>query len=450
MKRFDWWQSWPRIFLWSHVIGVVGFYGVNWWRTAPRKNDVVLLQYPQAGSEQHEFPASTPPPSGIQMDQKEMVASAPGRESTVLSEDKPLVSIIVPARNEERNIRRCVSSLLEQDYEHFEVVVVDDGSTDNTGEILDELAATHPNGNRLWVLRLRGLPTGWAGKPHAIHRGVQEASGTWLLFTDADTWHAPNALCSALTQAMAEQADLFTLGSTQELPDFWNKVLMPVAFMGISMLYPPRLVNDPRSPVAVANGQFILIRRKIYDLVGGYARLDLRYTLLDDRDLARVVKDNGFKLRFVDGRGLVHVQMYHGLAEIWSGWRKNAYLGNRGGLPFFLLQLVGLPIISVAPFLLPLFAWFTRKQRVGRISAREANVAMGLEVLSLLAYRRWLNRQLDVPWYYALTQPLAALIFDGILGQSVWRILTRQGVDWRGRAYHNENGVKKKELRATR
>src|SRR5713226_1097040 len=109
MKRFDWWQSWPRIFLWSHVIGVVGFYGVNWWRTAPRKNDVAKvlppsqysqLQPPQSGSEQREIPQSTSPLSSVHTYQKEMVASAPGRESTVLSEDRPLVSIIVPARNE--------------------------------------------------------------------------------------------------------------------------------------------------------------------------------------------------------------------------------------------------------------------------------------------------------------------------------------------------------------
>jgi chlorobactene glucosyltransferase len=437
MQRYDRWRFWPRVFLWSHVIGVVGFYLVNWWRTAPGKNDVVKAII-------FSTPQGTLPLSSISTTQKGGSSSASASENN----DCPLVSIIVPARNEERNIRRCVTSLLEQDYENFEVVVVDDGSTDNTGKILDELTSTHPNGHRLWVLRLRDLPPGWAGKPHAIHTGVQEAGGSWLLFTDADTWHAPNALSLALTQAIAEKADLFTLGSTQQLPDFWNRVLMPVAFMGISMLYPPRLVNDPRSPVAVANGQFILIRRKVYDLVGGYARRDLRYTLLDDRDLARVVKDNGFKLRFVDGRGLVHVQMYHGFAEIWSGWRKNAYLGNRGGLPFFFLQLIGLPMISIVPFLLPLFAWFTRKQGVGKISAAEAGMATGLEVSSLLAYRSWLNKQVDVPWYYAFTQPLAALIFDGILGQSVWRIITRRGVDWRGRAYHNENGVKKKELQA--
>lgn len=422
MKKCAWSQSWPRLFLWSHVIGVVGFYLVNWWRTTPGKNDVVKILSSKKTTDTTDTNRDSP------------------------REDSPLVSIIVPARNEERNIRRCVTSLLEQDYEHFEVIVVDDGSTDRTGAILDELVATHPRGERLWTLRLRHLPSGWAGKPHAIHRGTQEANGIWLLFTDADTWHAPNALRSALTQALEEQADLFTLGATQELPGFWNKVLMPVAFMGVSMLYPPRLVNDPRSPVAVANGQYILIRRKVYDLIGGYARRDLRYTLLDDRDLARVVKENGFKLRFVDGRGLLHVQMYHSFAEIWHGWRKNAYLGNRGGLPFFLVQLVGLLIISVTPFLLPLLARFTRNQSsASRISSEEANLAMGLEVSTLLAYRSWLNKQMQVPWYYALTQPLAALIFDGILGQSVWRILTRQGVDWRGRAYHNE---KQKESRS--
>jgi chlorobactene glucosyltransferase len=424
MQKYNLWESWPRLFLWSHVIGVMGFYLVNWWRTTPDKNDVVKVLSSKKATDRAE------------------------RTLTTFPEDNPLVSIIVPARNEERNIRRCVTSLLEQDYEHFEVIVVDDGSTDRTGAILDELATTHPRSERLWTLRLRHLPTGWAGKPHAIHRGTQEANGTWLLFTDADTWHAPNALRSALTQALEEQADLFTLGATQELPGFWNKVLMPVAFMGVSMLYPPRLVNDPRSPVAVANGQYILLRRKVYDLIGGYARRDLRYTLLDDRDLARVVKENGFKLRFVDGRDLLRVQMYHSFAEIWRGWRKNAYLGNRGGLPFFLVQLVGLFIISVTPFLLPLFAWFGRKQRpAGRVGIGEANLAMGLEVSTLLAYRSWLNKQMHVPWYYAFTQPLAALLFDGILGQSVWRILTRQGVDWRGRAYHND---KQKEPRMAR
>ena len=412
MKKSYWWQSWPRFLLWAHVVGVVGFYLVTWRRTAPDKRDRAMVLPVKAASQ---------PTVG------------------------PLVSIIVPARNEERNIHQCVTSLLEQDYGHYEIIVVDDDSTDNTGCILDELAATHPNGKRLWVLRLRDLPEGWAGKPHALQCGTQEARGEWFLFTDADTWHAPNALRSALTQAMREHTDMFTLGSTQDLPTFWDKVLMPMAYLGISMQYPPRLVNDPLSKVAIANGQYILIRREVYEQIGGYGRPELRGTLLDDRDLAHVVKENGFRLHFVDGRDLVHVRMYHGLHDAWRGWRKNAYLGSRGGIPFVLLELLGLPQMSIIPFLLPLLAWWSRKSNAKGISKTEANVATALEMISLLTYRVWLNRQLKVPVYYVLTHPLAGAIFEGILGESTWRVLTKRGVDWRGRQYHNGRTIGKKD-----
>src|SRR5258708_6511186 len=353
---------WPRLLLWSHVISVVGFYLGLWLRTAPGREDRVKTL-----------------PSGS--------------ENSLPSRKDPLVSIIVPARNEERNIRRCVESLLEQDYDNYEVIVVDDGSTDATPRILDELLASHCNANRLHVLRLRdNLPRGWAGKPRAIHKGTQEAQGEWLLFTDADTWHAPNALRSSLAQAIEERADLFTIGTTQELPTFWDKVLMPMAYMGISVLYPPKLVNDPLSKVAIANGQYILIRRQVYETLGGYARPELKDTLLDDRDLARVVKKQGYKLLFVDGRGLVSVHIYHTLGEIWRGWRKNAYLGNRGGIGFFALQLIGLPMITILPFLLPLLARLTRTRHKGGIGPAEALAATALELTPLLAYRIWLNK----------------------------------------------------------
>jgi len=406
MKKNNWLRFWPHFLLWSHVIGVVGFYLVIWLRTAPNKEDRVKNLPPRSEN----------PPQPVK---------------------GPLVSIIVPARNEEDNIRRCVESLLEQDYDNYEVIVVDDGSTDETPAILDELARSHPHRDRLYVLRLRDdLPEGWAGKPHAIQKGTQEARGKWLLFTDADTYHAPNALRSSLAQAIEEKADLFTIGSTQELPAFWDKVLMPMVYLGISMLYPPKLVNNPRSKVAIANGQYILIRREVYDALGGYARQELRDALLDDRDLAQVVKDHGYKLRFVDGSDLVSVHMYKSLGEIWRGWRKNAYLGNRGGIGFFILQLIGLPMISIVPFLLPLLARVTRIRHGGSIGQREVQAATALELTSLLAYRTWLNQRLRVPWPYALLHPLAGVMLEGILAQSSWRVLTGTGVDWRGRQYY--------------
>jgi len=409
MNKHFWWQSLARITLWSHVIGVVGFYLYIWQRTLPRDEDR-LKKLPLRKN----IPALT--------------ATEQMKE--------PTVSIIVPARNEESNITRCIRSLLEQDYSQFEVIAVDDGSTDATGHLLDELARTHPQGNRLWILRLRDeLPAGWAGKSHALHLGVQEAQGEWLLFTDADTWHAPNALCSVVTQAVQEGMDLFTVGTEQELPSFWERVLMPMAYLGIGMQYPPRLVNNPKSKVAVANGQYLLIRKIVYEITGGYARPDLRGTLLDDRDLAQVVKSNGFKLHFVDGQDLVHVHMYRNLRDTWHGWRKNAYLGSRGGLPFVLLELFGLPMITIIPFLLPLLARLTRTRDGSGISPAEASTASIIELVPLLAYRLWLNTLLRVPWYYAFTHPLAGAIFEGILGESTWRVLTHKGVDWRGRQY---------------
>src|SRR5579859_1706388 len=214
-------HSWSRLLLWSHVLGVIGFYIFLWFRTAPDGEDKKVCRKVE--------PSANP--------------AAPKAER--------FVSIIVPARNEERNIRCCVTSLLEQDYDDFEVIVVDDDSTDGTSAILDDIAHKHPRADRLWVLRLRDLPAGWAGKPHALHAGTLEAPrGDWLLFTDADTWHAPGALRFSVTKAMQDGIDLLSLGAQQELPGFWNKVMMPVAYMGISMQYPPKLVNDPLSPVA--------------------------------------------------------------------------------------------------------------------------------------------------------------------------------------------------------
>ncbi len=409
-------HSWLRLLLWFHAISVAIFYVVLWFRTAPKRDKQ---------------------------------ASASSRQPQESKET--FVSIIVPARNEECNIRRCVTSLLEQDDEHFEVIVVDDNSTDGTAAILEEIAQFHPHRDRLWILRLGKLPQGWAGKPHALHAGVQEARGDWLLFTDADTWHAPDALRTSVARATEEGIDLLTLGSTQELPGFWDRVMMPMAYLGISLQYPIKQVNDPLSPVAIANGQFILIRRAVYDALGGYARPDLRSTLLDDRDLARIVKENGFRLHFVDGRGLVRVHMYRGLADTWRGWRKNAFLGSRGGITFMLLQLLGLPMVAVAPFLLPLLmrAVTRNARRTNGSSANEAGAMTLLELGPLLAYRMWLNGAMQVPWYYAFTHPLAGVLFEGILAQSTWRVLTRKGVDWRGRTYYHAMRTEKGQEKST-
>jgi chlorobactene glucosyltransferase len=130
--------------------------------------------------------------------------------------------------------------------------------------------------------------------------------------------------------------------------------------------------------------------------------------------------------------------MYHGLREAWRGWRKNAFLGSRGGIAFVVLQLIGLPMVAIVPFLLPLVAWISRRGPVrGKvIASSEISAATLLELGPLLAYHMSIDKELRVPWYYAFAYPLAAFLFEGILAQSAWRVLLRKGIDWRGRQYY--------------
>ncbi len=340
----------------------------------------------------------------------------------------PRVSVIVPARDEGRSIRACVESLLAQDYPNVEVIVVDDASTDATPAILEDvLASPLACTGRLRVVRVEALPEGWAGKPHALHTGASQATGKWLLFTDADTSHAPAALRSALRRAQHDHADLFSIITAQDTPDFWGRVIIPIAAMGISMLYPPSRVNDPKSEMALANGQFLLIKREMYERVGGYANPRLRATLVDDRDLAYEVKRAGGRLELVDGRELTRTRMYQSLREHWNGWGKNADLGSPGGALLFPIMLAGLPLVSVLPFALALLG--IARQRMGMALAGIVPVA------AIVAYRSALNRSLAIPWRYVWTHPLGASVFTGILARSYWRGLHGRTVPWRGRSY---------------
>jgi chlorobactene glucosyltransferase len=389
------WHRLGRLAVWGYAAGIGAFYAVAYLRT---RSDATTAREHASSVSSAAVPAAL-----------------------------PLVSVILPARDEERNIRTSVVSLLEQDYPSVEVIVVDDASTDRTPAILREIAAEHPYGKQLRVVRTEELPPGWAGKPHAIHTGASVARGEWLLLTDADTWHAPDALRTAVACALRDGMDLFSYGTTQELPDFWGRVLMPLAYMGIAMQYPAASVNDPTSPIAIANGQYILIKRALYDKLGGYASERLRQTVLDDRDLARATKQAGARMEMVDGRSLVSTRMYRGLAEHWRGWSKNAYAGSRGGAAFFVLMIAGLPLVTIVPFALALIGALTGRRQIA--------AAGGTATVAALAYRAWLQHEMHVPWRYVWTMPLAGAIFTGILGHGFWRSLTRRGVEWKGRSY---------------
>src|SRR5277367_1636015 len=177
---------------------------------------------------------------------------------------RPAVSVIVPARNEEECLGVCLGSLVEQAGVNFEVVVVDDGSTDRTREIAQSFAGVQ-------VVDAGPLPAGWSGKNNALTAGVEQARGEWLLFTDADTVHRPGSLARALAEAKTQGAELLSYSPEQEVQGFWERAVMPVIFAELAGMYRPAAVSDPGSPVAAANGQYLLILREAYNAVGGHA-----------------------------------------------------------------------------------------------------------------------------------------------------------------------------------
>jgi chlorobactene glucosyltransferase len=210
---------------------------------------------------------------------------------------------------------------------------------------------------------------------------------------------------------------------------------MPLAIMGIMLQYPPDKINRPGSKVAIANGQFLLLRRETFEQVGGYGG-KLKGSLLDDRDMALAVKAAGGRLLFINAQHLVTVRMYTGLADIWQGFRKNAFVGSRTPyltVPFFALTAFWL---GVLPFLQLPYALVNRLLKGGK--AKGSNRLLGHSLfqvgLMVLARRRF-DRQLGVPARYAWTLPLSTLIFMGILIDSMVRSLTGQGVSWKGRNY---------------
>jgi chlorobactene glucosyltransferase len=230
------------------------------------------------------------------------------------------VSALIPARNEAENIARAVRSIAEQP-EVIEIIVADDASEDRTPVILEELRTEIP---QLRVLRIDGPPLGWLGKSHALSLASREATGSWLLFTDADTVHRPGSLGELLDRARRDHADLLSLSPGQETPTWWEKAVIPFVFVELARRFRFDEVSDPKSKSAAANGQYLLIRRSVYDSAGGHEAV--KGQILEDVALARRVKDLGGKLVFLPGAEWVSTRMYRDFGAMWQGWQKNLYL----------------------------------------------------------------------------------------------------------------------------
>lgn len=336
-----------------------------------------------------------------------------------------MVSAIIPARNEEASIARAVESVAAQ-FEVGEVIVVDDQSTDRTLEILYDLASRIP---KLKILSAGDLPPGWTGKNHAVAVGAAAATGDWLLFTDADTYHHLGSTRRALADAVDHDAVLVSYSPEQELHSFWERVLIPFVYCRLSANFSFAHVNDPRRPEAAANGQFLLILRDAYEAVGGHEAV--AGEILEDVALARRVKQQGYKIYFTAPMGVVRTRMYRSFGAMWQGWTKNLYplVGGTARsvvwelsavIPWFDVMLVAAvwaylaTHTSVSPWLLPLFLLVP-------FFRGHARYAIGL-------YRNL------YPVSYVQYYVPGVCIYMVALAASWWRS-TRGAVVWKGRAY---------------
>jgi glycosyltransferase involved in cell wall biosynthesis len=330
------------------------------------------------------------------------------------------VSAIIPARNEEASIARAVESVGAQ-REIDELIVVNDQSTDRTEEILAALAAGI---RKLRVLETGTLPAGWTGKNYALSIGSAAATGDWLLFTDADTFHLPGSTAHALADAKEHGAALVSYSPEQEMETFWERALIPRVYWMLSRKYSFKRVNDAALPDAAANGQFLLIRRDVYSAVGGHAAIAAE--ILEDVALARKAKRAGHRLYFGAGKGIARTRMYRSFSGLWQGWTKNLFPLVGSSRSALVGEMIDLAVIAGIVLLaskhtLDVFDWIL----IGGCA--------WILVFQFFAYAAFLRRNL-LPIRLIKYYVPGTCLYWAALVDSWWKN-THSAVTWKGRAY---------------
>ena len=351
-------------------------------------------------------------------------------ESADVSGTPPLVSLVIPARNEQHNIRRCVESALATRYPAFEVVVVDDHSTDGTGAIVAELAARD---DRVRVVSPAPLPDGWFGKQWACDAGARRARGSIVGFMDADTWQAPDLVPRVVNAMDARRADLLTVAGEQEMGSFWEKLIQPQVFAILGARYGgTEIVNESRHAAnKIANGQCMFFRRDAYDAMGGHGAV--REKVAEDLALAQHWFLADRTVTLVLGMSQLRTRMYTSLRELADGWGKNIYAGGRDAMPRGLVGRAIFPLLLVLPglsgVLPPVLLALGVSGIVGPALLTWAAIVVTINLLWwLLVYAA-----LRMSPLYALLHPLGAA---ALLYISVRAILRGRQVRWKGREYH--------------
>ena len=334
----------------------------------------------------------------------------------------PRVSVLVPARNEKANIGSCVRSLLAQQYPDFQVLVLDDNSSDETWQLLQALATED---SRLRVIKGKPLPREWLGKNWACHQLAQAAEGELLLFTDADTRHHPYALRDAVAALLAEKADFVTAVPREEVVSWAEKLIVPLLLWSIISFVPLWLAYKVRTPLLSATiGQFMLFSRQAYEQIGGHAAV--KQNVLDDLTLGRRIKAHGLRWRILDGGERIDCRMYENSHQVYEGLSKNLFAVFQYNVPVFVFIWLWLGVVFLEPLIMLLLG--ITGIHVSGVSLGLAAAAVALSLL-LWGITHW---RFGFPLYLVFFYPITMLLSVAIAMNSM--VLTVRGrATWKGR-----------------
>jgi len=341
----------------------------------------------------------------------------------------PMVSVILPARNEERYIARCLDSLLAQDYSNFEIIAINDSSTDKTGEIMKEYAARDP---RVVHVDAPAKPEGWAGKNWACHQAYLRAKGEVLLFTDADTEHSSSAMSLALGQLVSQNLDALTAVPKLICNDFWTKITLPALATFLHTRFSPLRVNDPNTKTGYFFGSFFAITRNTYEAVGTHE--GVRHELVEDGALGGKVKEAKFRLKMVRGERQIEAVWARDLQTLWHGLRRlmiPLYYQNRSGA---CMMAAAVFFILFAPF--AFIPYLPAAALAGNVSF-QILLGVQLATIALVIATTAVQCRLGVfeSPAYALASPLSGAIISLGFLLAIADASKKGAVSWRGRQY---------------
>ena len=332
--------------------------------------------------------------------------------------DWPSITIVVAARNEEESIEKATQSLLQQEYPKYELIVVNDRSTDRTGQILGNLQQSHSELNSITI---EELPTGWLGKCNALHQGAKAATGDWLLFTDADVSMRPDTLKVTIDYALAENADHVTMAPQCEMPSWLLRAFVATFAFFFKLHVKPAQISNPRSESHVGIGAFNLVRRDVYLAIGGHEPIRLRPD--DDLKLGKLLKSKGYHQRFANGVGLISVPWYRSIGEMTRGLEKNSF----AGIDYSISKWIAANVIVLTLFVLPFLLLSVTHGWSFWVTVASCALILSMGVFNSVksGYR------LD----HGLFFPIGCLLFLFVFNRAIILTFWRKGIVWRNCFY---------------